>query len=632
MLGAITLIAASVAMVQAPSAPQQDPDSLAARLTELVEGFRLERGIPAVAMALVVDGQIVALEGFGRHGMDSGPAVDPARSRFRLASVAKLFVATAALQEVEGGRLDLDADLNSVLRDLTIPDRGGDPMTLRHLLTHTSGLDEQLIGYALAPGEARPSLGAALRDRLPPRIRGPGEVTSYSNAGFSLAAYAVESVAGTSFDAHLRDRLFLPLGMAHTSYLNVPDAEAEMVVPGYRCPDEGCRPAPEVNSRLYPPGLAFSTAEDMGRFIRFALGEGDEDVLSPSQRREMLTRQFSNDPRLPGIGWGWFEDHRNGLELWSHAGAVPGYSSLVLVIPEQRTGLFIINNGSSSLVNGAVADSLVAWLGDGAAVPSPTIPLGDEDDSWLGTYLTTRAPQGSAERFPGLFFSDRMTVTRSGDTLRLFLPNGRLQEVRKVGVGLFETLDGADRVVFRHAAEGTQLLLTHRIAGSGIAMVFEKVGMMSTPGFMNEYASWLLGGPVLLLLAWGIGRIGWWLLARRRDVTRLAASATFRIAVFAALVQTAAFVLFTTGVVARSTRDLSGGTGLIFGVSDAMRMKALLVYLVLLAALVSVWAVLRLWRRGEARLGDRLVLSALSVVGVLSVHFLVAWNYLPTKW
>src|SRR5262249_29221696 len=135
---------------------------------------------------------------------------------FRIASISKLFTWTAVMQQAEAGKLDLDADVNTYMKDVKIPPAFDKPVTLKNLLTHTPGFEDYVIGlFAHKPEEMRP-LAEVLKTQMPARVRPPGTIASYSNHGTAMAGYAVACVSGQSWEDYVEQRILKPLGMEHT--------------------------------------------------------------------------------------------------------------------------------------------------------------------------------------------------------------------------------------------------------------------------------------------------------------------------------------------------------------------------------------------------------------------------------
>jgi CubicO group peptidase (beta-lactamase class C family) len=316
--------------------------------------------IASVAAVVVRDDEIVWEVYVGDADVDEQLPAGPATA-YGLASVSKLVVATAVMQQVEQGRLDLSADLNEYLdfpvRNPGFPD---DPVTAYHLLTHTAGLiwpfvDADLPGFYRAyPDQSVPPLGEWLPEFLLPGgvsnrpsawlVHPPGEFESYSNLGISLLAHVVEAVTGQAFDSYCTEHIFTPLGMSNTAFAYADLAEADIAtlysVTG--------RPWPRgVRLRAYPSGGLTSTAPDFARFLSMYLNEGafqNTRILSEQSVEDILTIQ--NPASGQGLIWqavigGWF-GHEGGAE--------EGIASYAEIHPDRGLGIFIVSNQRNPLV------------------------------------------------------------------------------------------------------------------------------------------------------------------------------------------------------------------------------------------------------------------------------------------
>src|SRR6185312_550842 len=230
------VLGVSPSLAQPPAAPTQAAQNLtpvaaaatpptgATQLTKQDVDAWLDGRIPyAIAsggiagVVVVKDGQILTERGYGYADVKAGVPVDPDKTLFRPGSVSKTFTWTAVMQQVEAGKLDLDTDVNKYL-DFTIPPYHGQPITLRNLMTHTAGFEEQLREEFVSKPQYMPSIGVFLKRNIPHRIYAPGTVVAYSNYGATLAAYIVQRVSGEPFNAYIKHHIFDPLGMAHSTF------------------------------------------------------------------------------------------------------------------------------------------------------------------------------------------------------------------------------------------------------------------------------------------------------------------------------------------------------------------------------------------------------------------------------
>src|SRR5207302_5815629 len=198
----------------APLFTRQDFETF---LDALIPSQLQNRDIGGAVVSVVKDGQLLFVKGYGYADFAAKKPVIPDQTLFRPGSISKLFTATAVMQLVEQGKLDLDRDVNDYL-DFAIPKTYPEPVTLRRLLTHAGGFEETLKNL-FAPNEQsiKPSHDY-LVTAMPARIFPPGKVVSYSNYGFTLAGYIVERISGEKFERYIENHIFKPLGMKSSTF------------------------------------------------------------------------------------------------------------------------------------------------------------------------------------------------------------------------------------------------------------------------------------------------------------------------------------------------------------------------------------------------------------------------------
>lgn len=269
--------------------------------------------IPGVALAIVQGDQIVYLKGYGRAD-NAGRAVTP-QTPFLIASTIKPITALAVMQLVDTGQIDLDAPVQRYLSWFHIADpQASAQITVRQLLTHTSGLPEA------AGNEIPVSLDLsdqALEERVRrlssvPLRRPPGTRFDYSSANFDTLGMIVQTVSGQSFETYLQEHIFIPLEMRHT-FTSISDAEQHGLAVGYR--SWGGLPAAYHTppTRAYVPSgwTVSSSAEDLAHLLIAMLNQGryqDSPGLniSPEHLSDMqqpAVRSYS-DTTFTGLGWG----------------------------------------------------------------------------------------------------------------------------------------------------------------------------------------------------------------------------------------------------------------------------------------------------------------------------------------
>lgn len=314
-------------------------------------------GVPGAVVVMVKDGKPLLQKGYGYADWDKAQPVDPDRTLFRPGSISKLFTWTAVMQLVEQGKLDLDADVNRYL-DFTVPGRNGKALTLRHVLTHTTGLEE--TGRALILyGEHGSDNEQVLKNYIPPYLYDPGTTQGYSNWATGLAGYIVQRVSGLSFDDYIEQRIFAPLKMTQSSFRQpLPKALRGQMSQGYLSVDEAPKGYEVVS--LPPAGSLAAPGSDMARFMLAYLNGGELDgqrILKADTVKLMHTQIQRGMPDLNGIGLGFYQQDINGHRAVGHGGDTILFHSDMILLVDDGIGIYVS-------VNSPGRHDLGKWLRD----------------------------------------------------------------------------------------------------------------------------------------------------------------------------------------------------------------------------------------------------------------------------
>lgn len=319
-------------------------------LEETIPDALADGNIAGASVAVVHDGGVVSTRGFGRSDVAAGTDVDPELTLFRVGSVSKLVTATAVLQLVDSGQVELDTDVEQYTGLGLGPEH---PVTLRHLLTHTAGFEERVAGL-IGSGDVPPDLRASLITDPPEQAYPPGTTPAYSNYGNALAGYVVEAVSGQPFEDYVQQNILTPAEMSSSSFLQPLRADlADRVALGY--PTADAEPLPFETVGQPPAGALSATADDMARFMLAHLG-------APLDGRQLLTgptRTLMQQPALdetqlgalaagPRMGLGWFDESRNGHRVVGHGGDTQVFHSHLQLWPDEATGLYLSLNSTGT--------------------------------------------------------------------------------------------------------------------------------------------------------------------------------------------------------------------------------------------------------------------------------------------
>ena len=491
-----------------------------------VEGFfdgifplQLERSDIAGASVLVMqDGKVLLQKGYGVAEEKTQKPVDPVATIFRLASISKLFTWISVMQLEEQGKLNIDADVNQYL-DFQIRPAFSKPITLRNLMTHTGGFEEEARDVILTD----PKQAVTLRDFLirnqPMRLFAPGTVPAYSNYGVGLAGYIVQRVSGQPFEQYVAEHIFGPVGMTHsTFYQPPPKGLAAVPSEGYR----GNTTKPAVGFEIFnpaPAGGVSSTAADMGRFGQMLLNGGEiegQRILKPDTLARMWTPQFRASEQMPPIGMGFYQSWRDGVHWIGHQGDLIAFHSLFFVEPERKVVLFVSYNsaGGSGKVRPEIINMFTDRYFPGAAAKQTFLTLKREELKQVeGTYQPTRRADSTIGRFLALSSQEVVDVDKDGvmhlgesKDLR-----GHPLKFKPIAKDLWQEVDGQHQVFAIRGADGTVVRLASDFPGSQV----ERVAWYDKNVFVFSLAGGSLTVLLVVLLA-PLWRVLWRIFMRRR--------------------------------------------------------------------------------------------------------------------
>jgi CubicO group peptidase (beta-lactamase class C family) len=310
--------------------------------------YALESGnVAGAVIAVVKNGEPLLVKGYGYSDMAARTPVDPDRTLFRPGSTSKLFTWTAVMQLVEQGKLDLDQDVNEYL-DFRVPRRDDGPITLRQIMTHTAGFEEQVKSLILDDPRQLSPLKAFVEHAIPERIFKAGTTPAYSNYATALAGYIVQRVSGETFDDYLDAHLFKPLGMMHSSFRQpLPPALAAEASKGYEIASEPPKPYEIVTAA--PAGSLASSGADMARFMIAHLEDGaygGARILEPKTVTLMHDTPLTMIPPLNRMMLGFYEQNYNGHRVISHGGDTEYFHSYLHLFLDDHVGLFVSMNSA----------------------------------------------------------------------------------------------------------------------------------------------------------------------------------------------------------------------------------------------------------------------------------------------
>ena len=330
-------------------------------LDEFILRGMKEAKVPGLAALTLKEGKIF-WEGY--YGWANIEEKRPATkdTLFQLASISKTITACMIMQQVEEGKLGLDADINTYLPfKVRNPGHAEKPITLRQLLTHTSGIRDNwkvLEEYWVKNGDFKQPLAKSLPAYLTEGGKffsakksfydwAPGSRNRYCNVGFALAAHVAEAKVKISFEALCEQGIFKPLGMEGTAFALAAVDPRKVAMPyGYRKKTGGFKALGHHGYLDYPAGTLRATAPHLARFLMMFMGEGKLDetrILKSATVVSMKKIQFPKLDRKQGIGW--YYDRIGGEQMIGHDGGDPGVVTQMFCQPKKGTGIIVLMNG-----------------------------------------------------------------------------------------------------------------------------------------------------------------------------------------------------------------------------------------------------------------------------------------------
>lgn len=447
-----------------------DPAELEAFLDDLFGRQMEEHHIAGAAVSVVKDGKLFFAKGYGYADLEEGIPVDPEQTIFRIGSVTKLFTWTAVMQLVEQGKLDLDADVNAYL-DFRIPDTYPQPVTLKHLMTHTSGFEDRLLGSVVSDANDLAPVREWLISHMSARVHPPGEAVGYANYNAVLAGYIVARVSGQPYDQYIQEHIFDPLGMVHaTAQSPIPPDLRPLASVGYTYADGAFQPFPDYTGQPagLPSGAVQASVTDMARFMIAHLEDGrysDENIagariLEESTARQMHSTLYTPDPRLLGMAYGFADLSDNGQRTLGHQGYFPPMHSQLLLLPDQHLGLFVTYNSAGAGGLTTQHTGFQRAFFDHYYPPPGVEPIQPPADfaaragRFVGVYRVASSPHTTLIKIIELFGGYRVQISDPGDGTLLLGVEGLEPRFVEVEPLYFRQVDGPFAMIFREDSSG----------------------------------------------------------------------------------------------------------------------------------------------------------------------------------
>jgi len=336
-----------------------DVNKLAADLEPEIRRALVEGNIPSATIALVSGDKVIWT---GAYGESNLRARTPAtvNTVYLIGSTFKAMSTVALLQQMEQGKFKLDEPVNKYLDFKIQNEDPKNPVTFRHLFTHTSGLTGDFGAVPVWNNAAPTTLDEFVRTSLkvahPPMTK-----VEYSNPAFTLIGYLVEKFSGVPYRQYIKENIFKPLEMTSTEFDPTPDMDERLSVPYVVNKETGKQePTVRIRAAVYPAGIVYGTILDQSNWLILNLNGGifkGKHIISEATLNQMMTRQFDQfkggiegiwGNETAGFGLTWWSQVRDGDRYFAHSGSLAGYTAFLLGNRDRKLGFAILTNGNKA--------------------------------------------------------------------------------------------------------------------------------------------------------------------------------------------------------------------------------------------------------------------------------------------
>lgn len=428
----------------APSAPGlNNPQEFEAFVDDFFQEEMSKTHVPGGVISVVKDGKLFFTKGYGYANLEKKIPVEVNKTLFRVASLSKLFTATAAMQLYERGMLELDGDVNKYLTDFQLKNPYPEAVKVAQLMTHTDGTSQRRIGLAAPTAQKMQPLGDYLAENMPPVFWFPGKLYNYSSHSSALLGYLVQKISGLPFSQYIDKNIFQPLNMPRSTFVQPPPPPiANDLAVGYQYQNGNFEPVPYLYLNIAPAASLQTTAIDMAHFAIAHLQLGRYEnarILEPDTARLMHQTHFTQHPLLPGTAYEFHERLENGIRSLTHLGSLRGYSSSLTLLGDQNIGIFTATNGFSG-IHGKLLSQFFERYFPVTQPPSPQQPLSLNEEQlnrFTGIYRDLEYPRDTFAKMSAPF--KHIKIEKGGNgTLQVRTPSlfflGNAPKIRLIPV------------------------------------------------------------------------------------------------------------------------------------------------------------------------------------------------------
>ena len=579
-----------------------------------------EELIPGGVLTIVSSDSLFLSKGYGFANVEKKLMVDPSTTLFQLGSVGKAITAISLLQQVDKNNLKLNEDVNIYLTEWSVDKPGITPF---HLLTHSAGFNDKVIGYFSNSYKDLDPLGEHLKENMPSTFQAPGININYSNYSYALAGHLVELVTDQEFKEYVNENIFNTLGMEQSTYTLPDDYEdLHQYARGYQTREHFTEIASYPRHAI-PAGSILSTGTDMGLFMQHLL-KRDSLLLSSSGFQLLFNQQFTNHPVLPGYTCG-MEVYRIGEEdVVGKSGNVPGFLSAMVLFKERDLALFISVNTET---DNFFESFFFALKDQFFTTPNIILPTSIENlHEYEGHYGNLRTSRSTIEEMFLLFMGHFRIYVDEEEGLLSCYHNGTWQSYGHLEKDVFQNLNHpSEFLVFQRDDKHriSNLYRSEIVGGLQIPVSYRKLPWLERPRFINDEYPFVL----VFLMSYLLLPI-FWVLTFVINSTTPKNIQINRLPHIYHVVALGFIFLFLWSVIGFFIPLLQDRESMLFGISSDMLNMRYVHYMMAIVSILLLFFSALLWKNRKGNLLMRIYYTLFSLAAISYILMLHRWHFL----
>lgn len=615
----ILAIAFSLLVQFASAQSLTDSVALEAFMDGLITAHMKEKKVAGATLAIVHQGNVVLKKGYGLADLQTQTPVHPDSTLFRIGSISKMFVWVSVMQLVAEGKLDLNANVNQYLTGFQIPPTYDQPITLKHLMTHTPGFEDHVINLFAKDSTALRPLGEILKEELPTRVRPPYTQSSYSNHGTGIAAHVVENVSGMTFYQYVQQKILTPLHMDFTSFQQpLPAHLQKHMASGYRDVNHLVKKQDFEYVPLYPVGAASASAENMTHFMFALLHQGkyqDFALLDSATLALMKSNAHQHHPRVNPMRYGFMDLSQNGVTVIGHGGDTFWFHSIMALLPDHQTGIFFsVNTDTGAPIYSKILEAFMdRYFPEKQPLPIPMKVTREWLQQFEGEYEINRYPHDDLTKISALM--SRLTVSVEDSTkLRLTLGDDVALYV-PIDSTTFREETTSETLAFEKDNSGR---VVHTYLGGLPILAGDKKSGVYTSSSQTMILVFVLTITVLTILYWPLA---YFIRRKYQRKSGLRNSFPF-IGKLIAWLNYFLLLVFLLGFVMAMSDPLE----IVYGVPGSLKFVLVIPFLMIITTVLMIVFLLRNITNHQYSLGVRMSYAVLSLTSLVALWQFNYWN------